>query len=51
MMGMAAPEPTHLAELTIEDVLQRGDDHGAYAFGLYLLLDGLEQSLHKQTTH
>ena len=41
----------HFAELTIEDVLQPGDDHGAYEFGLDLLLDGLEQSLHKQTTH
>ena len=41
----------HFAELTIEDVLQPGDDHGAYEFGLDLLLDGLEQSLQKQTTH
>jgi AcrR family transcriptional regulator len=41
----------HFAELTIEDILQPGDDHGAYEFGLDLLLDGLEQSLHKQTTH
>jgi AcrR family transcriptional regulator len=40
----------HFAELIIEDVLQPGDDHGAYEFGLDLLLDGLEQSLHKLTT-
>ena len=44
-------EYPHFAELTIEDVLQPGDDHGAYEFGLDLLLDGLEQSLHKQTIH
>ena len=41
----------HFAELTIEDILQPGDDHGAYEFGLDLLLNGLEQSLHKQTIH
>ena len=35
----------------IEDVLQPGDDHGTYEFGLDLLLDGPGQSLHKQTTH
>jgi hypothetical protein len=42
---------TQFAELTIEDVLQPGDDHGADEFGLDLLLDGLEHLLHKQTTH
>jgi hypothetical protein len=41
----------HFAELIIEDVLQPGDDHGAYEFGLDLLLDGLEQALQKLTTH
>ena len=48
---LTTDEYPHFAELTIEDVLQPGDDHGAYEFGLDLLLDGLEQSLHKQTTH
>ena len=48
---LTTDEYPHFAELTIEDILQPGDDHGAYEFGLDLLLDGLEQSLHKQTTH
>src|SRR4029450_11414563 len=44
------PTSTYFAELTIEDVLQPGDDR-AYEFGLDLLLDGLEQSMHEQTIH
>jgi hypothetical protein len=48
---MSRPTSTSTAPSCIEDVLQPGDDHGAYEFGLDLLLDGLEQSLHKLTTH
>jgi hypothetical protein len=47
---MSRPTSISTSPSCIEDVLQPGD-HGAYEFGLDLLLDGLEQSLHKQTTH
>jgi hypothetical protein len=48
---MSRPTSTSTAPSCIEDVLQPGDDHGTYEFGLDLLLDGPGQSLHKQTTH
>ena len=48
---MSRPTSTSTAPSCIEDVLQPGDDHGKYEFGLDLLLDGPGQSLHKQTTH
>jgi hypothetical protein len=48
---MSRPTSTSTSPSCIEDVLQPGDDHGAYEFGLDLVLDGLEQSLHKLTTH
>jgi hypothetical protein len=52
---MSRPTSTPLRRADHEDVLQPGDDHGAGEFGLDLLLDGLldglEPSLHKQTTH
>ena len=48
---LTTDEYPHFAELIMEDVLQPGDDHGAYEFGLDLLLDGLDQSLPKLTTH
>ena len=47
---MSRPTSTSTSPSCIEDVLQPGDDHGAYEFGLDLLLDGLEQSLQKLTT-
>ena len=49
--AMSRPTSTSIAPSCIEDVLRPGDDHGTYEFGLDLLLDGLGQSLHKQTTH
>ena len=48
---MSRPTSTSTSPSCIEDVLQPGDDYGAYEFGLDLLLDGLGQSLHKQTNH
>jgi hypothetical protein len=48
---MSRPTSTSTSPSCIEDVLQPGDDHGAYEFGLDLLLDGPGQSLHNQTTH
>jgi hypothetical protein len=48
---MSRPTSTSTSPSCIDDVLQPGDDHGAYEFGLDLVLDGLEQSLHKLTTH
>jgi Tetracyclin repressor-like, C-terminal domain len=47
---LTTDEYPYFAEVTIEDVLQPGDDRGAYEFGLDLLLDGLEQSMHKEAT-
>jgi hypothetical protein len=47
---MSRPTSTSTAPSCIEDVLQPGDDHGTYEFGLDLLLDGPGQSLQKQTT-
>ena len=41
-----ADEYPHLAELTIEHILKPGYDYGEeYAFGLDLILDGLERAL------
>jgi hypothetical protein len=37
---MSRPTSTSTSPSCIEDVLQPGDDHGAYEFGLDLLLDG-----------
>ena len=48
---MSRPTSTSTSPSCIENVLQLGDHHGAYEFGVDLLLDGLGQSLHKQTTH
>jgi hypothetical protein len=40
-----AEEYPHLAELTVQHVLQPGYDYGdEYLFGLDLILDGLEQA-------
>jgi hypothetical protein len=42
-----ADEYPHLAELTTQHVLQPGYDYGdEYAFGLDLILDGLEKAHH-----
>jgi AcrR family transcriptional regulator len=42
-----ADEYPHLAELTVQHVLQPGYDYGnEYAFGLDLILDGLERARH-----
>ena len=46
MAQFAAAEYPHLAELTIEHVLQPGYDYGQeFEYGLELILDGLEQKL------
>jgi hypothetical protein len=37
---MSRPTSTSTSPSCIEDVLQPGDDHGTYEFGLDLLLDG-----------
>ena len=40
-----ADEYRHLTELTVEYVLQPGDDYGnEYEVGLHLILDGLERA-------
>jgi hypothetical protein len=44
MNRFAAGEYPHLAELTVEHVLQAGYDYGdEFGFGLDLILDGLER--------
>ena len=49
MAEMAAGAYPHLAELTVEHVLQPGYDYGdEFRFGLELLLDGLERALGDQ---
>ena len=45
ILARAADEYPHLTELTVEHVLQPGYDYGLeYAFGLELILTGLEQA-------
>ena len=45
MAQFPADEYPHLTELTVEHVLQPGYDYGSeYAFGLDLILDGLERT-------
>jgi AcrR family transcriptional regulator len=51
---MPAGEYPHLTELAVEHVLQPGYDYGnEFEFGLGLILDGLERSLHAwhESTH
>jgi AcrR family transcriptional regulator len=47
LMRLSSNEYPHLTELTVEHVLQPGYDHGnEFAFGLDLILDGLERTRH-----
>jgi AcrR family transcriptional regulator len=51
MDHFAAGEYPHLVELTTEHVLRPGYDYAnEFDFGLELILDGLERSLHEQAT-
>jgi AcrR family transcriptional regulator len=44
---LSSNEYPHLTELTVEHILQPGYDHGnEFAFGLDLILDGLERTRH-----
>jgi len=46
MAGFPAGEYPHLAEIAVEHVLKPGYDYGnEYAFGLELILDGLDRAL------
>jgi AcrR family transcriptional regulator len=47
MAQFPAGEYPHLAELTVEHVLQPGYDYGSeYEFGLDLIIDGLDRAMH-----
>ncbi len=47
MAQFPADEYPHLAELTVEHVLQPGYDYGSeYEFGLDLIIDGLDRAMH-----